>query len=63
MSEQVLSIENDKKQGDWVKKKLEEKFKDIKVFRCNGKKEGIAEKEGTVKNVHGFMSVNEEFLI
>ena len=62
MSEQLLIGENDQEQGDWFKK-LEEKFKKIKVFRCNGKKEGIAEKEGTVKNVHGFMSVNEEFLI
>ena len=63
MSEQLPIGENEKEQCDWLKKMLEEKFKDIKVFRCNGKKEGIAEKEGTVKNVHGFMSVNEEFLI
>jgi hypothetical protein len=63
MSEQLLIGENDQEQCDWVKKKLEEKFKEIKVFRCNGQKENLAEKGGTVKNVPGFVSVKDTFLI
>jgi hypothetical protein len=62
MSEQLLIGENDQEQGDWFKKP-EEKFKEIKVFRCNGQKENLAEKEGTVKNEPGFFSVKEKFLI
>ncbi len=65
MSEQILIVEDNKDQCYWFKKKVEEKFKDIKVFECNEQKQKavLREKGGTVKNVPGFISVKEKFLI
>ena len=41
MSEEILIVDNEEKECDWIIKGLEKKFEYVKIFSCGGRKEAI----------------------